>query len=155
MQSTGPTTPLTASECRQMQGVCQSKKIGADSTEKLSQCGILQVFRDGCRKEFSLLPRFQRLHRLNCRQTCPRFMQGRTTNAKSAHHPHPQLANGHSQRSLGQRPGRTPAENHGLPLPQQRSGITNIACSWVTTRAEAHATTTKHQLGEDAQVPLC
>ena len=124
MQSTGPTTPLTASECRQMQGVCQSKKNGADSTEKLSQCGILQVFRVGCRCEFSLLPRSQRLHRLNCRQTCPRFMQGRTTNAKSAHHPHPQLANGHSQHSLGQRP----REMAPRPTPHNwPTAIVNIA----------------------------
>ena len=54
--------------------------------------------------------------------------------------PTPQLANGHRQLSLGQRPRKTPAENHGFPLPQQRSGITNIAFLWVMTRAEAQAT---------------
>ena len=60
--------------------------------------------------------------------------------------PHTQLANGHSQRSLGQRPRTTPAKNQGFPLPQQRSGITKIAFLWGTTRAEAHATTTMPRL---------
>jgi hypothetical protein len=51
------------------------------------------------------------------------------------------LANGHRQRSLGQRPGKTPAENHGFPLPQQRSGITNTAFLWVMTRLQPVSST--------------
>ena len=56
--------------------------------------------------------------------------------------------------ALGNAQGKTPAENHGFPLPRQRSGITNTAFLWVTTRAEAHATTTEQQFGDDAEAAI-